>query len=117
MALFSTIYQQRTADEVVTFYDADGNEIAMAGSDKVRIKIGIPGRTPVLDIVSGTPTANGSTASAANPSDVHFDQSDTNTTPGVYEIEASIVDGGTGKIKHAESGVLQIIETQDGGVS
>lgn len=121
MSLFVTIYAGRTADEVVSFWtDAAESVLAtISGGDKIRIKVGRPGATPVLDIVSGTPLAGGSNVTLANPCTVRFHQDDTRTlTPGIYEIEAAVVDStDSGVIKHAVSGVFNLLESQAGGVT
>ncbi len=116
MAILATFYRNRTADEQITFYDVDGEEIVIANGDKVRIKIGRPGELPLLDIVSGTPLAGSSQVSAANPATLRLAQDDTaDLQPGHYELEASIVDHADSDfIKHAESGVLHLLDTQLG---
>lgn len=122
MSLFVTVPKTRTHDERVSIW-ADAEEETLAtidpAADKIRVKIGRPGETPIFDIVSGTPLAGGSNVTLANPCMVRFHQEDTDdATPGTYEIEVAVVDGSdTGVIKHASRGPFILLETQLGGVA
>ena len=117
-----TAYKRRTSDEEISFW-ANAAQTVLAtidgAADKVRVKVGRPGETPLLDIVSGTPLGGGSSVTATNPATVRFHQTDLAAlTPAIYEIAASIVDASdSGVIKHAYSGTFNLLDTQTGGVS
>ena len=117
MSIFISHYRRRTAAYEITITDADGVAVTFAAGDKVRVKIGRNGETPLLDLSSAAASANGSTLTAANPTQLYLAQGDAAATAGVYDIEASIVDSSDSKIKHAETGVFVLHDTPLGGVS
>jgi hypothetical protein len=100
----------RTKDFTGSVLKDDGvTAYVLAASDKLRIKIGVGGAVPLLDLVSGTPTANGSQLTitnrgqAANPPTVpvavagtwnlHLAQGDTALiNAGAYDMEIHVVD-------------------------
>jgi hypothetical protein len=117
MAIFITAYMRRSQRDTVSFYDADGALVTLAAGDHVRIKIGRPGETPLLDLSSA---GSGSTCSDANPSTVTLVEGDlipANIKPGAYDIEATIVDStDSNRTKHAETGVFVLHDTPGGNV-
>lgn len=118
MSLFFTAYKNRTFSGTITFYDADGEESVLTPNDKVRVKIGRPGDTPILDITSDAALAGGSSVTATNPATLRVDEDDTeNLTAAIYEIEANVYDDSDAAIKHAQSGVFNLLTSQLGGVS
>lgn len=118
MALSLSVYKNRTSVFSLTVNGADGNPETFAIGDNFRVKIGRSGETPLLDLTSDSPSSNGSSLTAANPTIMTLDQGDLNLlTPGVYDVEAAIVDATTGKIKHAEEGVIVVHTTQLGGIA
>ena len=89
----------RTEDFDWTAYEGDGRTtIAFAADDKVRFKLGSTASdtTPDLDIVSGTPTANGSAVTIADldpaSGTVRLAQSDTSSFSGKMYFELLLVD-------------------------
>lgn len=118
MSLFMLMYRKRTCSRTVTITDANGDNVSINTGDQVRIKVGRAGQTPILDWTSKSNTSNGSSVSRANPSTVRFDQKDVDFSPGVYDIEASIVDNDDGSdIKHADEGVFVLKEPPTGDVT
>lgn len=121
MAIFITAYLGKTSVESITFRDADGVAVTLNASDVVQIKIGRAGSEPVLEIASNVPASGGSTVTSANPATLTLDEDDLtpdysdhdSIRPGVYDIEALVVDSGdANRVKHAESGVFSLINTQ-----
>jgi hypothetical protein len=121
MAIFIVAYQQRTSRESITFKDASGGTATLAANDKVRIKIGRSGQTPLLDVVSGSNLSGGSYVTKANPAILELvggDLAPSIIQPGSYDIEACVVDSAdSSRIKLAEQGVFTLIGTQGGGTS
>ena len=116
MSVFMTAYRRRTASFDVTITEADGTAVVLTVGDAIRLKIGRAGSVPLLDLTSDAPSANGSTLTAANPTRLYLTQADATASPGVYDVEVSVVDASDGKIKHADSGVFALHETPLGGV-
>lgn len=117
MSLFITAYKRRTATFEVTILDSAGNNVIIAATDVIRVKVGRNLEVPVLDLDSIAATTNGSTVSAANPTTIRFDQEDINFAPGVLDIEVGIVDDSdSDAFKHAEEGVFNLISTQAGDI-
>jgi len=111
----------RTCDRAFTITDAAGDNVVIASGDVVRIKIGRNGETPIIDLDSNSPTVNGSSCTAANPSTVRLHQDDLNRTdfkPGIYTIEVLVIDDSDSDIaKHAGNHVLVLEDTQQGSVA
>lgn len=118
MTISITHYSGRTCAYDITLTDANGDDIVLSGGDKIRAKIWREDDTPLLDLVSGTPTANGSSVSATNPTRLNLHQDDVQFTPGIYSIEVAIVDASeSSAIKHADTGVFVLHKTPGGNVS
>lgn len=119
MSISQVLFRRRTAAFEVTIYNEAGTIVPFdAAVDKFRVKIGRAGSTPILDLVSGTTTASGSTVAAANPSGIKIDQSDINVTPGIYDIEAAIVDNSDAdRIKIGDKGIVLIVDTANGDIT
>lgn len=96
--------------------EADGDDSIVASNDVVRVKIGAPGRTPLLEVESDAATANGSTTTADNPTTLSLESSDVAFQAGVYDIEVSIWDTSESRIKKVERGVLCLRESMAGEV-
>jgi hypothetical protein len=110
MSISISHYQGRT--------DVSGAAVTLAAGDKVRAKLWREdATTPLLDLVSGTPTANGSSVTAANPTRLTVNQSDASWAPGIYSIEVAIVDAGDTLIRHADSGVFVLHKSPGGEVT
>jgi len=123
MSLLIVAYQNRSTQETITFSgkDSSGNAIqpSIGGSDKVRIKIGRAGSAPLIDLVSGSPlSTNGTQVTNANPATFTIVGPDfANIKPGVYDIEALVVDSAdTNKTKLAQQGVFILRNTQSGNL-
>lgn len=114
-------YRNRVADYSGTVLDQNGLAVNWAASDKCRVKIGRDGAasTPVLDLVSGTPTANGSLAYvtlASNAYSFRIEAADmTLLTPGLFTVEVIFVDNSDGdRMKVIDVGTLHVLETMVG---
>lgn len=118
MSIHITAYQNRDTTESITFRDADGEAITLAAGDKVRIKVGRSGKTPLLDVFGGVALGGGTNVTNANPATLKLFASDIaseNIKPGAYDIEAIVVDSAdSNRPKHAESGVFMLIGSQGG---
>jgi hypothetical protein len=112
-----TAYNGGRTTHEIEFTDADGEAVAI-GSNNVRIKIGRAGATPILDIRDGTDLGGGGNVTRANPAVLTLYRDDISASiikPGVYDIEAYIVDAtDDNKIVHAESGVFKLIDGMRG---
>lgn len=117
MSISITHYKSRTCAYDITVTDSDGDAVTLAGGDKVRLKLWREDDSPLLDLVSGTPSANGSSVTAANPTRFTLHQDDATWTPGIYSIEVAIIDAGDGLIRHADSGVFVLHKSPGGAVS
>jgi len=117
MTISITHYQTRTCAYDITITDAGGDAVVLSGGDKVRLKIWREDDAPLLDLVSGTPSANGSSVTAANPTRFTLNQADADWTVGIYSIEVAIIDASDTFIRHADSGVLVLHKTPGGEIS
>jgi hypothetical protein len=121
MTIHIVAHQNRTCREQISFYSSGSTLADLAASDKVRVKIGRSGQTPLLDIVSGTNLAGGSYVTKANPAILELVGADLAASiiqPGIYDIEACVVDStDSSRIKLAEQGIFTLISTQGGGTS
>ena len=107
-----------------TLYDANGNGLALAASDKLRVKISSQDNaTPELDLVSGTTTAGNSTVSItqrAAPAAYVIQIGETDMTAlaiGTYTVEVIFVDSTTSPAnadKHIEWGSLTVMDAPGG---
>jgi hypothetical protein len=118
LSIHITAFQNRDTTERITLRDADGVAITLAAGDKVRVKIGKSGKTPLLDIFGGVDMNGGTTMTNANPVTLKLYAADLlsdRIKPGVYDIEALVVDSADDeRCKHAESGVFVLVGTQGG---
>ncbi len=86
-------YQDRGLTRDLTIQDANGNTITPADDDLVRVIIGHEGDTPKLTVVSGSPTANGSSLSKGATNRLRLDASDLALIePGVYTFIFDLFD-------------------------
>lgn len=109
------LYRRRTAETEVTVFSPDGTATLFSSGNVMRIKIGRPGETPLLDLDSIAASPAGTTVEAANPSDVRFAAADVTTLPpGTYEMEASIWAGD--HLRNATPGIVHVIDTMGGDV-
>lgn len=117
-SILITLFRNRVTRETLTLTDADGAAIEFEENDVMRLKIGRAGKTPLLDLDSKAASAGGSSMTEANPSTVVFSATDTGSLkPGTYAAEVSIVDNSdSGRIKHADTGICVVLETQGGDV-
>lgn len=117
-------YQNRTIDFTGTLLQADGTTaLALAAGDKLRVKIGVTGNTPLIDMVSPTETASGSsvTITATSPAAyaLHLAQGDMTMAPGAYDIEIIVIDSAEDDPANAakqavDYGIIHVIGTQAG---
>lgn len=117
----------RTEDFVVSLFKADGKTpVVLANNDTVRLKVFRQSQPVALDLSSTASTANGSTAAIKTPGgnqvSVRFAQADTASLMlGPYRIEVDVVDandtaGPANPIKHADWGVLHVLDAGGGTV-
>lgn len=100
----------------ITIGEADADDATVASNDVVRFKVGRSNETPLVDIGSNAATANGSTATAANPTVVSLEAADLTFPAGIYDCEVSIYDTSETAIKKAERGVFVLRESMGGTV-
>ena len=129
MATFHLIaYQNRTTKIPHNLVDLQGDPIALADTDRVRLKIGRGfDATPDLDIIHGTTTAGGSGIEIVNRTHpdgasivIWIGQSET-LDPGVYTAEISVVDDSVtsplaNPILHSKFGAITFIGGMAGNV-
>ena len=115
MAL-ATVRRGRDEDFTITITESNGNNYAWAANDVIRIKIGITGETPVLDLSSKQASGNGSSVSKANPTTVELRAADTTLLrAGAMDLEVLVVDDSDNdRIKHAQTHVLAVLESMGG---
>lgn len=118
-------YANRTTDFTVALFETDGTTpLVLGASDAVRCKIGRRGAV-VLDLRSGTPTANKSLVSIEHTdpasATLRLAQADTAALAGTYDAEVLVVDAAetqpANAVKAAQYGVLHVYPSQDGGVA
>lgn len=100
----------------ITIGEADGDDVTVAANDVVRFKVGRGNETPLLDVGSDAATANGSTATAGNPTVVSLVAADLSFPMGVYDCEVSIWDTSQTVLKKAERGCFLLRESMGGNV-
>jgi len=108
--------RSRDCSWTITVYQTDDTLYRYVASDNIRVKIGREGSVPVLDFSSSAPSVNGSTVSAANPCTVDVRAADFDRLDrGIYEMEVAVVDDSDNdKVKHAQSHILTVLDTQTG---
>lgn len=122
----------RTEDFNWSIYESNGTTaVAITGSDKVRFKLARKaGDTPLLDLVSGTVTANGSTVNITDLGDagadepasgnVRLGQEDTEDFSGKYRFELNLVDDSetapADAIKPICRGTIEFLPAQTGDI-
>lgn len=118
MALNIEIYRRRRCIFTFTITDVNDDLVTLQAGDVVRVKIGRAGATPVLDLESTGPTANGSTVTFANPSTVTLDADDvTLLAPGIWDMEGALYQSAQGETLHAIEGTLTVYDTMLGDIS
>lgn len=119
MSITITAYKGRSSEHLVTVTDVNGTVSPFAPTDLMRLKIGNAGAIPLLDLNNIVPaTATSFLSPRDNPATLTLHQDDlTALTPGIYDLEAAIVDDSDlDKIKHASKGVFVLLDTQLGDV-
>jgi hypothetical protein len=119
MSIFITAYKSRSSQESISIYanETGATLFTLDTGDKVRVKVGRLGETPILDVISGTPLAGGTSVTAENPASLTLDQDDLDDlTPGVYDIEVAVYDNSDGRIKTAEVGIFHLMNMQGGNL-
>ena len=119
-----TARKNRTQDFTVTLFEADGETaVVLAATDEVRFKAyKRDGDTPILDIDSIAALSGGSvlTIDTLNPASVtlRIAQGDIDdVTLGTYRFDIGVVDDSDSDLlKHAESGILRILESGGGDI-
>lgn len=121
-----TVVAGRTEDFTWAAYEADGETpVVFADDDKVRFKIARkPGDAPLLDLVSGTVTANGSTVAITDldpaSGTARLAQADTDDFTGDYHFELNLVDNSetspADAIKPILRGKLRFLKSQGGNL-
>lgn len=116
------MYRNRTSVLTLSLTTSDGEtNVAVDAGDTVRYKVFRRGDdTPLLELVSGTPTANGSSvtvddATAPAAVTVLIDQDDAGLTAGVYGAEYGLVDSSdSDRYKHVHRGLMNVISVGGG---
>lgn len=118
MTIFINHYADRSGEYDITISDADGTTVPLYSGDQVRLKIYRESDCKLmLDLISGTPTSNGSSLTRANPTRFKVDQDDVDWTPAIYEIEVLLVDASDAdRTKHADMGVFVLHESPGGNL-
>lgn len=115
----------RTEDFTWAAYAADGSTPSVfAAGDKVRFKLARKADdTPLLDLISGTVNANGSTVTmSASPAagTVRLGQADTTAFEGEYHFELNLVDDSetspADAIKPICRGRIKFLKSQGGSI-
>jgi len=113
-----TAYAGRYRRFTVTITDENGATVAFQAGDVVRVKIGRPGRAPLLDLDSVAASSNGSTVSAANPATVKIRAADLVAgviKPGAYTFEVLLVDANDSEQpKAAINGTFHVLPSPGG---
>jgi hypothetical protein len=122
-------YANRTNDYTGSIYAANGSTPAsLAAGDKLRFKLADKYNATILDLLSGTGTANDSLLTITDIGDVdtpaafslRLSQGDLDLSGGKYPIELIWVDDSetdpADAAKHIDGGYLTIIETPDGNL-
>lgn len=119
-----TVIAGRTEDFTWAAYEADGaTPVVFAADDKVRLKIARKaGDAPLLDLVSGTVTANGSTVAITDidpaSGTARLAQEDTDDFDGDYHFELNLVDNSetnpADAIKQILRGKMRFLKSQGG---
>lgn len=105
-------YKNRGIARDITIRDADGEIITPGKHDKVRVTIGRAGASPALQIVSGSPTENGSKVVKGNVSRLRLDGQDMTFTPGTYQLMIDYFDNADDQEwKHVERHTLHMLES------
>lgn len=109
-------YQSRRLVCDFTLKDADGNDISVGASDKIRAIITHEGETAKLTVESGTNTANGSSFQKNTPSTnshrLTLDADDLAFPIGTYSLYIDYFDNADGsEYKTAERHILSLQET------
>lgn len=121
MSIFIMAYQNRATTEEIDLLKANGDPITLAANDKVRVKIGRGQQLPLLDIVSGTNLGGGTSVTKANPAVLSLYPADlaaANIPPGVYDIEAIVIDSAdSDRAKIADEGVFVLSGTMLGAIT
>ena len=90
--MFVEAYSSRTAQALITLLDGSGNEIGVHALNRLRLKIGREGETPILDLVDGVGTPNGSYITLANPLKLFLHQDDLTFAAGIYDMQIALLD-------------------------
>ena len=105
----------------LTILDVDLVAVVPGANDVVRVKIGLRGEAPLLDLDSAAASANGSTITKNTPSSginrLEIVALDMGITPGVYTLELSLVDNADGaEIKHVDNQTFVVHDVMSGDV-
>lgn len=116
MALDVIAHRGRRNVFQATLYDADGDAIVVDSGDIVRLKIGRPGETPVLDLADTAASANGSSISHGNPTEVVLAPADASLfNPGIWDMDWILDDAqSSGQLLTADVGRLILHDAQTG---
>ncbi len=116
----------RTCDFSFVVYEADGTTpIELKSTDKVILKIGTNGQTPLIDLKSGVASDNGSSVAfsvGTGNCTLHLAQGDVSgLAAGAYDVEISVLDTAsslpTNNVKYADFGVLSVHPSMSGTLS
>lgn len=115
-------YRKRDAQYEIDMQDVNSTSFQLDTSNVIRVKIGQDGFTPLLDLVSTSPSANGSSvtknATTGNPFVLRLDKDDLVFAPGNYDVEIIVMDSSAGAVLTTmKKGILVLLATQAGAIS
>lgn len=100
--------------------DAAGDTITPSGSDVVRVKIGIRGSAPLLDLDTLGATDNGSIVDKNTPisgtQQLNIESGDMDMPHGTYTLEMLLYDADDSAIKHVDHQVFVVLNTMTGDI-
>lgn len=117
MSFLITARNRRAREWDIVLYESNGTtELVLAADDVVRIKIGVPGESPVLDLSSIDDAEITFTAGTGDCVLKLTAAQAAELGVGAHEVEVLVFDESEDKPKHAESGVMYVFETMLGEV-
>jgi len=90
--VFLAFYENKTSKSSITIDFPSGTRVPITSSEYLRLKIGIEGEVPVIDLNDTQVTANGSYITKTNPMHFELNQDDANFPPGVYDMQIAVLD-------------------------
>jgi hypothetical protein len=109
-------YRERSAIWLIKLLDVDGQDVVFEDDWRVRVKIGRNEETPILDLVDGVATVNGTHITKINPVKLFLHQDDMSFAPGIYDLQIAILDNAQAQnITYLASGHFTLYGSVGGG--